>query len=134
LHPFVHIVSPARQALQSVPAVLQALGQVVMVVTQAALALHIAADVLTPPAHDCAAPHSVPTDLLVVVAQTDVPVVHEVLPFLHGLLGVQVRPAVQETQPPVLQTMFVPQVAPSASEVPLSVQTEVPVVQDSVPL
>jgi hypothetical protein len=120
--------------LQSVPALLQALGQVAVVVTHAALALHIAAEVLTPPVHDCAAPHSVPVGLLMVVAQTDVPVVHDVLPYLHGLLGVQVRPAVQETQLPVLQTMFMPQVAPSASEVPASVQTALPVEQDSVPL
>jgi hypothetical protein len=133
-HPLVHIVSPARQALQSVPAVLQALGQVVVVVTQAWLALHISAEVLMPLVHDCAAPHSVPTGLLVVAAQTDVPVAHDVLPFLHGLVGEQVSPAVQETQPPVLQTMFVPHVAPSASEVPASVQVALPVWQDNVPL
>ena len=50
--PFVHIVSPAAHALQSVPAALHADGQVVVVVVHAALALHIAADVLTPSLHD----------------------------------------------------------------------------------
>ena len=50
--PFVHIVSPAAHALQSVPAALHADGQVVVVAVQAALALHIAADVLTPSVHD----------------------------------------------------------------------------------
>ena len=62
--PFEHIVSPATHALQSVPAALHADGQVVVVLLQAALASHIAAEVLTPAAHDWGAPHSVPTGRL----------------------------------------------------------------------
>ena len=132
--PFVHIVCPARQALQSVPAVLQALGQVVIVVAHAALAVHMAAEVFTPPLHVCAEPHSVPTGLLVVVTQTDEPVEHDVLPFLHGSDGVQVCPATQETQTPPLQTRSIPQEVPSVTFVPESAQVWVPVMQVSVPL
>jgi hypothetical protein len=134
LQPSVHIVSPARQALQSVPAVLQALGQVVMVVVQAAVASHMAAEVFTPPEHVCAAPHSVPTDLLVVATQTELPVEHDVLPFLHGFVGEQVWPAVHDTQAPPLQTRFVPQAVPSAKFVPWSAQVGVPVTQVRAPL
>lgn len=132
--PFVHIVCPARQALQSVPAVLQALGQVVIVVAHAALAVHMAAEVFTPPLHVCAEPHSVPTGLLVVVTQTDEPVEHDVLPFLHGFVGEQVWPAVHDTQAPPLQTRFVPQAVPSAKFVPWSAQVGVPVTQVRAPL
>jgi hypothetical protein len=134
LQPFVHIVSPDRQALQSVPALLQALGQVVIVVTHAALALHIAAEVFTPPLHVCAAPHSVPTDLLVVATQTDDPVEHDVLPFLHGSVGEQVCPVTHETHTPPLQTRSMPHDVPSSTFVPRSMQVWLPVMQVSVPL
>ena len=103
-------------------------------VTHAWLASHIAADVSTPSVHDCAAPHSVPTGLLPLSTQTEDPVAQEVLPSLQGLVGEQVIPAVQETQLPVLHTRFVPQLLPSATSVPLSVHTDVPVLQLSVPL
>ena len=132
--PFVHIVSPAAHALQSVPAALHADGQVVIVVVHAALALHIAADVLTPFVHDWAAPHSVPTGLLPLVAHTDVPVAHDVRPTLHGSVGVQATPAVHGTQLPVRQTRFVPQLVPFATAVPVSWQLGAPVVQVSVPV
>jgi hypothetical protein len=119
-HPFGHIVSPETQALQSVPAALHADGHVVIVLTHDPLALHISADVLMPFMHDCGAPHSVPTGLLPVSRQTDVPVAHEVVPTLHGSAGVQAMPAVHGTHMPVRQTWFVPQLVPSGRDVPLS--------------
>jgi len=102
--PFEHIVSPPTHALQSVPAALHADGQVVVVLLHAALASHAAADVLTPFAHDCAAPHSVPTGLLPLVTHSEMPVAHEVVPTLHGSAGVQARPAVHGPQLPDLHT------------------------------
>jgi len=102
--PSVHIVSPARQALQSVPAALHAEAQVIIVVTHCATALHVASDVLTPPVHDCIAPHSVPIGLLPLFTQTEAPVEHDVWPTLHGSVGVHVTPAVQTTQLPALHT------------------------------
>src|SRR5262245_38828977 len=95
--PSVHIVSPARQALQSVPAALHADGQVIMVVTHAARALHVASDVRTPAVHDWVAPHSVPAGLLPLFTQTEVPVEHDVVPSLHGSDDVQATPAVHGT-------------------------------------
>lgn len=133
-HPVGHMVSPARQALQSVPAALQALGQVVVVVLHAWLASHIAADVLTPLLQLWAAPHRVPTGLLLLTVQTEDPVAQEVVPLVQGLLGVQVSPAVHETQLPVLHTRFVPQLLPSATDVPLSLHVAMPVLQVRVPL
>jgi len=132
--PFVHIVSPATHALQSVPAALHADGQVVVVLLHAALASHIAADVLTPLAHDCAAPHSVPTGLSPLATHTGSPVEHEIVPSLQGSDGVHATPAVHGTQLPVLQTWFVPHVVPLASDVPASWQVGLPVMQVSVPL
>jgi hypothetical protein len=134
LHPFVHIVCPVGHPAQSVPALLQAPGQVVIVVTHAWLALHIAADVTTPPVHDCSVPHRVPTGLLPLSTQTEDPVAHEVRPSLQGLAGEQVTPAVHETQLPALHTRFVPQVFPSDTAVPMSVHTAEPVLHVSVPL
>ncbi len=46
----------------------------------------------------------------------------------------QARPAVQETQAPRSQTRFVPQLVPFATAVLLSTQTEVPVLQEVVPV
>ena len=40
----------------------------------------------------------------------------------------------QPTHAPALQTRFVPQVVPFAAFVPLSMQTDVPVAQDVVPV
>jgi hypothetical protein len=118
--PFEHIVSPATHALQSVPAALHADGQVVAVLVHTALTSHIAADVLTPFAHDWAAPHSVPTGRLPLATQAVLPVEHEVVPSLHGSVGVQVTPAVHGTQLPALHTWFIPQLVPLASDVPVS--------------
>lgn len=102
--PLVHIVSPERQALQSVPAALHADGQVIIVVVHAALASHVASEVLTPFVQDWGAPQSVPTGRLPLFTQTELPEAHEVRPTLHGSVGVQVTPAVQGTQLPALQT------------------------------
>jgi len=129
----VHIVSPARQALQSVPAALHADAQVIIEVTHAATALQVASDVLTPAVHDWVAPHSVPIGLLPLFTQTDVPVEHEVWPTLQGSVGVQATPAVQGTQLPELQTWFVPQLVPLLISVPVSMQVGLPVVQICVP-
>jgi hypothetical protein len=49
------------------------------------------------------------------------------------LAGVQLPPAVHETQLPPLQTLFVPQEVPFAT-LPVSAQTEAPVTQEVVPV
>ena len=78
------------QVAQSVPLALQVpLVHCIVAAAHAPFALHIAGSVSTPPVHDCPAPHGVPTPLLVVSVQTIVPVVHDVTPFLHGLVGWQ---------------------------------------------
>jgi hypothetical protein len=118
--PFEHIVSPAAHALQSVPAALHADGQVVVVLLHIAVASHIAADVRTPPAHDWAAPQSVPTDLFPLATHTELPVAHEVMPTLHGSVGVHATPPMHGTQLPNLHTWFTPQLVPLVSAVPLS--------------
>jgi hypothetical protein len=130
----VHIVSLGWHALQSVPAALQPDGHVLVVLRHAPLESHIAAVVLTPPVHDCAAPHSVPTGLLPLATHTDVPVAHEVTPSLHGSECVHATPAVQGTQLPIRQTRFMPQLLPSGTDVPVSWQVAMPVVQVSVPV
>ena len=63
-------------------------------------------------------------------AQTGVPVVHEIIPFLQKVgLVVHAMPAVQETQlPALLQTKLVPQLAPGAFCVSL-LQTIDPLLQ-----
>jgi hypothetical protein len=80
----------------------------------------MAADVLTPLAHDWAAPHSVPTGRLPLAAHTEVPVAQDVTPSLHRSECVQATPAVHDTQLPALQTMFVPQLAPLVTDAPVS--------------
>ena len=88
LQPLEQLVWPLGQVAQSVPEVLQVpLGHVMVAAAQVPLALHIAGSVSTPPEHDWPAPHNVPAPLLVVSMQTMVPVVHDVAPFLHGLVG-----------------------------------------------
>jgi hypothetical protein len=133
-HPFGHIVSPERQALQSVPAALHPDGQVIVVVLHIALASHIAAEVLTPFVHDWAAPHSVPTGLLPLATHTEVPVMHDVMPSLHGSGGEHATPAAHATQLPVRQTRFIPQLVPLATDVPVSWQVGAPVEQVCVPV
>jgi hypothetical protein len=72
--------------------------------------------------------------LLPLSTHTDAPVVHEVLPVLHGLLGVQVRFAVQEEQEPDLHTRLVPHAVPSATEVAVSWHTGAPLAHESLPV
>jgi hypothetical protein len=57
-------------------------------------------------------PHEVPFPLLVVSAQTDAPLEHEVAPFLQGFDGWQPTPALQALQVPLLQTLSAPQAVP----------------------
>ena len=54
-----------------------------------------------PPLHTLFVPHEVPFGTLPVSAQTEVPVAHDVAPVRHAVAGVQVTPAVHETQLPV---------------------------------
>jgi hypothetical protein len=80
-------------------------------------------------------PHIVPLATLPVSVQTGAPLVQTVAAVRQGLpLTVQLAPAVQATQlPEALQTLFVPQLVPAVTAVVLSLQTGVPVEQDSVP-
>jgi hypothetical protein len=86
-----------------------------------------------PPLHTLLIPHEVPFITFPVSAQTDVPVAHEVAPVRHAAAGVQVTPAVHETQVPPLQTLFVPQEVPFVT-FPLSTQTDVPVAHEIAPV
>ncbi len=67
--------------------------------------------------------------------QTGTPVPQAMAPVRQGLpVTVQLAPAWQATQLPLLlQTLSVPQLVPAAASVALSVQTGVPVEQDSDP-
>src|SRR6185312_4308691 len=80
-------------------------------------------------------PHEVPLAALPDSVQTGPPVSQVVTPVRQGLPEtVQAAFAWQAVQVPVaLQTLFVPQLAPAATSVPLSLQTGVPVEQASVP-
>jgi len=88
-----------------------------------------------PALHAIPVPQEVPLGTLPESVQTAAPVSQDVFPLWHGLLGtVQLAPTVQLTQLPVeLQTLLVPQLAPAARSVPLSLQTGVPVAQASAP-
>jgi hypothetical protein len=83
------LVCPVGQVAQSVPAVLQPLGHVIVVALHVPFASHIAGSVSTPFAHDLPAPHSVPWPLLPLSTQADAPVAHDVTPVLHGFVGWQ---------------------------------------------
>jgi hypothetical protein len=76
-------------------------------------------------------PHDVPFGLSAFSMQTAVPVVHTLVPVRQRLAGVQAEPAVQMTHAPLLQTLFVPQLVPFASEVPVSVHVIVPVAEQA---
>lgn len=80
-------------------------------------------------------PHIVPLATLPVSVQTGAPLVQTVAAVRQGFpVTVQLAPAVQATQlPEALQTLLVPQLVPAATAVVLSLQTGVPVVQESVP-
>jgi len=77
-------------------------------------------------------PQEVPLAMLPVSAQTEVPVAHDVAPVRHAVAGVQVTPAVQAAQAPLLHTLFVPHDVPLAT-FPVSAQTEVPVAHEVAP-
>jgi hypothetical protein len=67
-------------------------------------------------------PQLVPLAWLPDSTQRAEPVAHEVVPVRHGVVGVQAEPAAHATQVPLLQTLSVPQPAPLASALPVSVQ------------
>jgi hypothetical protein len=92
-------------------------------------------DTQTPELHTRFVPQEVPLATFPDSAQTGAPVLHVVPPVRQGLpVTVQLAPTVQSPQTPVaLQTLFVPQLVPAATSVPVSVQTGVPVVQACVP-
>lgn len=92
-------------------------------------------DTQAPPLHTRFVPQEVPLATFPDSAQTGAPVLHVVVPVRQGLPETaQLAPTVQATHAPAaLQTMFVPQLVPAATRVPLSVQTPEPVVQESVP-
>ncbi len=88
-----------------------------------------------PPLHTRLVPQEVPLATFPDSEQTAAPVSQEVVPVRQGLpLTLQLAPVVQLTQLPVgPQTLFVPQVVPAATGVPVSVQAGVPVAQVRVP-
>ncbi len=88
-----------------------------------------------PAAQNRLVPQLVPSAALVPVSvQVCAPVLHEVLPTWHGLVGVQVMSAVQATQVWLpLHTMLVPHVPPTAT-LPLTTQVEDPVEHEVLPV
>jgi hypothetical protein len=90
--------------------------------------------VCAPLVHACAAPHDVPDGRLPLSTQTDAPVEHDVFPVLHKLPpGKQVVLGVQGAHVPAAQNMLVPQVVPSATFAPVSLQTCAPVLHELLP-
>ena len=77
-------------------------------------------------------PHDVPFVLLPFSVQTGAPVVQTLAPVRHGLVGVQVLPAVQEAHDPLLQTMFVPHDVPFAFALPVSMHDITPLAEQTV--
>lgn len=75
-----------------------------------------------PPAHTRPAPQAVPSVAAPRSTQTSLPVVHAIVPVLHGSVGVQVVPARHATQVPALHTLPVPHAVPSAAAAPVSTQ------------
>jgi hypothetical protein len=130
-----HTVSPDWQTRQSVAFLHTRLAQSVTAgVGHCPLALHVAAAVRRPFAHDCPRPHVVPADLLVVSIQISAPVAHEYDPFLHGLDAVQLSPSRHGEHRPFKQKSLMPQLVPFGADMPVSVQTGAPVAQDSLPV
>jgi hypothetical protein len=78
-------------------------------------------------------PHVVPLARFLFVSEQAIAGAQVCVPAWHGLVGVQARPAVHDTQLPLLHTRFVPQVVPLAT-FPDAVQTGAPVVHDVVPV
>jgi hypothetical protein len=89
----------------------------------------------TPPSHTSLVPHVVPlARLLPESLHTAAPVVHDVVPVWHALVGVHDAPEVHEVQDPLSQTSLVPHDVPLATCVPVSVHTATPVVHDVTPV
>jgi hypothetical protein len=87
--------------------------------------------------HTMFVPHEAPTALLAPSIHADEPVVQDVVPTLQrlGFVVHPVRPGVHVAHVPALQKrLAVPHGDPSASDVPRSVHTAVPVAQERVPL
>ena len=113
--PVAHDVAPVRHAVAGVQ------------VTPAVQLLQV------PALHTLLFPHEVPFATFPVSAQMEVPVAHDVAPVRQAVAGVQVTPAVQAPQAPLLHTLFVPQEVPFAT-FPDSVQTGTPVAHEVAPV
>jgi hypothetical protein len=97
-------------------------------------ALPVAHVTHAPALHTWPVPQGVPSATLLRPVHVEVPVAHEVVPVLHWLpVGLHDAPLVQATQLPEEQTLFVPQLVPSAAFVPVSVQRTPPSVHERVP-
>jgi hypothetical protein len=71
---------------------------------------------------------------VVVAAQVDTPLLHEVIPFTHMFDGVHDTPAVQEMQLPLSQTSFVPHTIPLGSSVLVATHVDTPLLHDVMPI
>jgi hypothetical protein len=84
-----------------------------------------------PPLQTMLVPHDVPLPTFATFVHIDVPVAHDVVPAVQ-LEGLQVTPAVQGEQLPLLHTWLVPHGVPLATLATI-VQVDVPDAQDVVP-
>jgi hypothetical protein len=75
-----------------------------------------------PLSHTRLVPQDVPFATLPVSVHRDIPVMQDVVPARHGLLGWQLTPAVHAAQVPLPQTLFAPQDVPLARFWPVSAQ------------
>jgi hypothetical protein len=126
-------VWPAGQVRQSVLAALQLFGQLWVLAAQVPEPLQTAVLVLVVPVHDAAAPQGVPEPTFPLSRQVMLPVVHDVVPVLHGLVGGwQLWLGVQAPQVPPRQNRFAPHVAPSAAWAQAPEPLQVPVWQFAV--
>jgi hypothetical protein len=85
--------------------------------------------------HTSLVPHDVPLTVLVPVSvHTGTPVVHEVDPTWHGLVGVQAAPPAQALHVPLSQTSLVPHTVPLGAWDPVSVHVGALPEQSRVPV
>jgi hypothetical protein len=84
-----HAVWPATHVKQSVLAALQPFAQLIVVAAHVPEPLQVAALVFVfeLALHDAAAPHGVPIPTFPVSLHSMLPVVQDVVPVLHGLVG-----------------------------------------------
>ena len=94
---------------------LQPFAQLCVLAEQVPKPSQTAALVLVVPEQEALAPHNTVASLLVVSEQDWIPVEQEVVPFLHGLAGVQLWLGIQAPQLPPRQNLFVPHIAPSSA-------------------